>query len=131
MNRDERRFQVLKAALSEVGPFRRGSIQQRLMPCGKSGCRCQANPPKLHGPYYQWTRKIAGKTVTVRLTTGQARLVRKWVANARQIDRLIADLDAVSHRLTQPLLDAAAKSSGRSHPAGRARTSGHHSGRTS
>jgi hypothetical protein len=112
MSRDEQRFQDLKTNLSEVGPFRRGSVQRRFMPCGKSGCRCQANPPELHGPYYQWTRKVDGKTVTVRLTTEQAQLVREWVANARRIDGLLAALEVVSLRLTQPLLEAAATGTG-------------------
>lgn len=113
MSRDEQRFRALKTALSEVGPFLRGSIQRRLMPCGKSGCRCQSTLPNLHGPYYQWTRKVSGKTVTVRLTPEQARLLRGWIANARRLDKLIAGLEAVSRRLTQPLLDAAAKPRGR------------------
>lgn len=32
---------------------------------GTPGCRCKADPPQLHGPYWQWTRKVAGKTVTL------------------------------------------------------------------
>ena len=36
-------------------------------------------------------------------------LLRGWIANARRIDELIADMETVSHRLIQPLLDAAAK----------------------
>ena len=109
MKRDERRLLALKKALSEVGPFLRGSIQERLMRCGKSGCRCQATSPKLHGPYYEWTRKVNGKTVTIRFTPEQARLLRGWIANARRIDELIADMETVSRRLIQPQLDAAAK----------------------
>ncbi len=109
MRRDERRLLALKKAVSEVGPFLRGSIQRRLMPCGKPGCRCQATSPKLHGPYYQWTRKVKGKTVTVRLTPEQARLLGGWIGNARRLDKLIAEMETVSHRLIQPLLDAAAK----------------------
>jgi hypothetical protein len=51
-----------------VGYALRGTITKCLMPCGKPTCRCKADPPLLHGPYYLWTRRVAGKTRTVRLT---------------------------------------------------------------
>jgi hypothetical protein len=88
---------------------RRGTVQRRFMPCGKSGCRCQADPPKLHGPYYQWTRKVKGKTVTVRLTEEQARLMEEWIDNGRLLDRLVADMERISHRQTERLLKAGRK----------------------
>jgi hypothetical protein len=74
------------------------------MPCGKPGCACQATPPALHGPYYQWTRKVHGKTVTVRLNPAQARLMTGWIANGRRLDRLVARLEAVSRRVTDRVL---------------------------
>ena len=75
---DTQRYDALKRTVAEVGLLRRGSLVQRFMPCGKPNCRCQATPPQLHGPYYQWTRKVRGKTVTVRLTEQQAERVRDW-----------------------------------------------------
>ena len=39
-----------------------------MMPAAIRPCRCKGDPPRLHGPYYLWTRKVAAKTVTVRLT---------------------------------------------------------------
>lgn len=107
--RDEDRFKKLKTSLAEVGCFRRGSVQRRFMPCGKSGCRCQADPPKLHGPYYQWTRKVQGKTVTVRLSSAQAALLRRWISNGRRLDRIISAMERVSIRLTETLLATAAR----------------------
>jgi len=107
--RDESRFMALKASLADLGPFRRGTVLCRYIPCGKAGCRCQANPPELHGPYYEWTRKERGKTVTVRLTKQQARLLTQWIANARRLDRIIADMERVSHRITERLFKAAKK----------------------
>ncbi len=38
------------------------SVASRHTRCGKAGCRCQADPPRLHGPYRQWTAIIDGKT---------------------------------------------------------------------
>jgi hypothetical protein len=40
----------------------------RMTRCGHRGCRCHADPPRMHGPYHQWTRKKDGKTATRILT---------------------------------------------------------------
>ena len=65
-----------------------GSITHRHTRCGKPNCRCHANPPQLHGPYWQWTAKINGKTVTRRLTpveVGPAPST-SWIAEADGVD---------------------------------------------
>ena len=108
--RDEQRFETLKASLADLGPFRRGTVLRRFTACGKSGCRCQADPPQLHGPYYDWSRKVKGKTVTVRVTKEQARLLKQWIADARRLDKIVADMQRVSDRMTEPLFQAARKS---------------------
>ncbi len=64
----------LKDQIAQVGFVCPGSVVRRYMPCGKPGCRCQADPPTLHGPYWQYSHKVAGKTITRRLTQDQARL---------------------------------------------------------
>jgi hypothetical protein len=101
---DEERYIALKHAVADLGYVRRGSITRRLMPCGKRGCCCQASPPELHGPYYQWTRKVRGKTVTVRLTKEESQSLEAWIANARRLDKIIAAMEAVSMRVTQRVL---------------------------
>jgi len=101
---DADRYEVLKRSIVDLGLFRRGSLVRRFMPCGKPGCRCQAARPELHGPYYQWTRKVGGKTVTVRLSQPEAKLLQGWVANGRRLDRLIRSMEGVSLRRTDRLL---------------------------
>ena len=101
---DQTRYDGLKHAVLALGPIRRGSLVRRFMPCGKPGCCCQASPPELHGPYYQWTRKVRGKTVTVRLTREEARLFEEWISNGRQLDRIVARMAAVSLRITERLM---------------------------
>lgn len=101
---DNQRFEMLKRLVSDLGPLRRGSVVKRFMPCGKQGCCCQARPPQLHGPYYQWTRKIRGKTVTVRLTEQDAQRIREWIANGRQLDRIVTEMEKLSLRMTERLL---------------------------
>ena len=103
-NTPAQHYQDLQRALSHLGYFRRGTLLKRFMPCGKPGCACQASPPRLHGPYYQWTRKVAGKTVTVRLTHEQADLLAGWIATGRQMDKIIAHMERLSLRATDRLL---------------------------
>lgn len=105
-----RRWRQLLAQLQEIGPFRRGTLLSVTNVCGKPNCRCHAQPPQPHGPYWQWTRKLQGKTVTTRLSHEQAALLRVWLDNARHLDELIAQLDQLSTQLTDRTLASAGSS---------------------
>ena len=61
------------AAIASSGMVLPGSITQRRTRCGRRNCACHADPPRLHGPYWQWTRKIAAKTICRWLTADQHR----------------------------------------------------------
>lgn len=91
----ERRHRALLSELADIGFVLRGSIAQRSSVCGKPSCCCKASPPQLHGPYYVWTRKVAGKTVTAHLAPDQALLCQEWSANMRQLDRIVQELQAI------------------------------------
>ena len=97
-------YRQLQRALSRIGYFRRGTLLKRLMTCGKPVCACKASPPRLHGPYYQWTRKVEGKTVTVRLSAEQAKLLKKWIDTGKELDRILAEMEQISMQATEPLL---------------------------
>ena len=101
---DEKRYEELKRQIADLPPIRRGSLVRRFMPCGKPGCRCQADPPTLHGPYYQWTRKVRGKTETTRVDAQQAKLLEEWIDNGRRLDRLVEQMEKVCLRITRRLL---------------------------
>ena len=103
---DEERYEELKRALVDLPLVRRGSLVRRFMPCGKAGCCCQATRPTLHGPYYQWTRKVRGKTVTVRVSEDEARLLAEWIRNSRRFDKIVGEMERVSFRLTERALHA-------------------------
>ena len=92
------RHRALLRQSTDLGLVLRGTIGKRFMPCGKAACRCKADPPLLHGPYYLWTRKVAGKTVTVRLTAEQVARCQPWTRNMRKLDRLVRALQAVGLR---------------------------------
>jgi hypothetical protein len=100
----EARLQQLASQLASSGFISSGSVVQRFMPCGKPGCRCQADPPQLHGPYWQWSRVVRGKTITRRLAEGQARLYQEWIANRRRLAKTLAEMDRVSQQAATILL---------------------------
>ena len=98
----------LAAELATVGFLSPGSVVSRYTSCGKPGCRCQADPPQRHGPYYQWSRAVAGKTVSRRLTQTEAELYQGWIANRRRIEHLIAQMEQISTTAGELLLRQAA-----------------------
>jgi hypothetical protein len=82
--------------LAEIGYALPGSIVQRRTACGKPGCRCQADPPVLHGPYLSWIRTTDGKPITRKLTPDQEQRYRPWFDNARRLQQLVSELQALS-----------------------------------
>jgi len=97
-------YQHLQRALSRIGYFRHGTLLKRMMSCGKPTCACKTSPPLLHGPYYQWTRKVDGKTVTVNFSAEQAKVLEKWIATGRELDRILAQMERISMEATDRLL---------------------------
>ena len=72
-----------------------GSIAERHTRCGRAGCACQGDPPRRHGPYWHWTRKVANKTVGKWLSKEQAEQCRRWLDNDRRLRELVARLEAI------------------------------------
>src|SRR5512143_3561510 len=97
-------YEALKEALGRLGYVRPGSLVRRFMPCGKPACRCMGDPPSLHGPYYQWTLRIRGKTKTIRLSEQQAQLCAEWIANHRKLKDIVRKMEAISLKETDRLL---------------------------
>lgn len=87
---------ALADALAEIDGLLPGSVVVRQMRCGKPNCACKADPPVLHGPYTQWTRTAAGKTVTRILTEEQLARYQPWFDNSRRLKDLVAKLEIVS-----------------------------------
>ena len=101
-------YETLKAALGRLGFARPGSIVRHFMRCGKPGCHCMAEPPTLHGPYYDLTYKVRGKSVGMRLTEAQAQRCEEWLRNHRQLRRLVRQMITLSLKETTRLLRALA-----------------------
>ena len=104
LERYERAYRALAAELAGLGFISQGSVVVRYTTCGKPGCRCQADPPHRHGTYYQWSRAVAGKTVSRRLSESEAELYRGWIANRRRLEEIVARMEQISAAAGELLL---------------------------
>jgi Family of unknown function (DUF6788) len=93
-------YQAVKARIQTLGYVLPGTLQKRQYSCGKPNCRCVLEG-LLHGPYYQWTRKIGGKTVNINLDHASAKLVKEWIQNSRKLRQLCRRLERISLAVLQ------------------------------
>src|SRR5258708_39620700 len=90
----------IAAELAAVGLALPGTLIERHVRCGKPGCRCHADPPALHGPYWQWTRKVARKTITRLVPDDQLRDYRQLLGNHPPLPVLVAGVEALTLPIT-------------------------------
>jgi uncharacterized protein DUF6788 len=83
------------AAIARSGMILPGSITERRTRCGRRNCACHADPPRLHGPYWQWTRKIAARTICRWLSPDQHRDYQAWIDNDRRLHELLTRLESL------------------------------------
>src|SRR5258708_34864519 len=102
----------IAAELASLGLALPGTLIERHVRCGRANCRCHADPPVLHGPYWQWTRKTGGKTVTPLVPDEQLDDYRQWLDNHRRPRAPVAELEALTlaHRRRRPPRHAPARS---------------------
>ncbi len=100
----EREYRELKSRILALGWARPGSVTRRFMPCGNPACRCMGQPPRLHGPYFQWSHKIEGKTVSLRLNKEQARLALEWAENYKLLKKLLRRMEQIALHETGRIL---------------------------
>lgn len=101
------RFRRHAAALAALAPadfVLKGSLIQRYLPCGTPGCRCHTDSDQLHGPYWQWTTRIGGKTVTRMLSPQQVERYEQWMKNGQRVDKILTEMHAISVQATGLLL---------------------------
>ena len=82
----QREYQRLSGSLAAIGYISQGSVVDR---------------SKLRRPRsgYQWTRKVAQKTVTVALSLEQFKGVRMAVENRRRLAKTLTKMENLSRRI--------------------------------
>jgi hypothetical protein len=91
-----KRLEAIRRELTVLGPCLPGSMVVRTGRCGKTSCACHADPPRPHGPFRSWTRKVAGKTVTRLLSEDQLIDYEALFANHRRLKELVHELEELS-----------------------------------
>ncbi len=81
-----------------------GSISKRLLTCGTPSCHCHTDPEAKHGPYYYWTTKKAGKTISKALSEKQAEILSQWIDNRRSLERIIGDMQKLSQEAYEVII---------------------------
>jgi hypothetical protein len=82
----ERRYRELAGKLAATGPVLQGTITERTI--DREG--------KTYGPYFQWTFKREGKTVTVNLTASQAPIFHKALDQNRELENTLKEMRELS-----------------------------------
>jgi len=124
----EAKIQRIKAEIMALGlELQPGLLTQQYNVCGSPGCRCKADPPQKHGPYYQlsFTRKGKSRTQFVRrhdvsLVQEQVRnyqrlkkLTDRWVALGMALSRLRLREQHEADNVSKPNLIAKTRNSGK------------------
>lgn len=89
-------LKALRRSLAQAGFALPGSVAVRSYRCGKVNCACHGNPPRLHGPYIQWSRSVGGRTVHRRLSEDQLADYQLLFDNARRLKEMVAELEALT-----------------------------------
>lgn len=82
----QREYQRLSGSLADIGYISQGSVVDR---------------SRLRHPRsgYQWTRKVAQKTVTLALSQEQFKAVAKAIENRRKLARTLTKMENLSRRI--------------------------------
>ena len=93
-----RRHARLVAGLSRTGLIAQGTIAERTIE------REDKNRPgktKTYGPYYQWTFKNKGKTVTVNLSKAQMARFQRAIENHRRLENILTEIREISLKILE------------------------------
>lgn len=96
LRRYRREYEHLKRQLRSVGYICLGSVTQRWLTCGTPSCACHRDPERRHGPYYQWTRKVNGRTEARMLDESLVRLYKEGIRNHQRLDAIVKKMQEVS-----------------------------------
>lgn len=103
MTKEEKAFRRIRKKLAELGPVLPGSLSEQWNVCGTTGCRCKdPGKPVKHGPYYQLSFTVAGKSSTM--------FIRKEdVAEAKRRIRRYAEFKKLTTELVEACVALARK----------------------
>ncbi len=85
----ERQIEKVKQDLAALGDLRPGSLSTQYNVCGSPGCRCKADPPQKHGPYYQVSFSRKGKSSSKFVKKEDLPTIRRQLKNYERMKELV------------------------------------------
>jgi len=104
--RMKKRYGRLTARLSALGPVLQGTITERTIERPDPG---HPGKNKTYGPYFQWTFKQHGKTVTTNLTASQAKVYQKAIDQHRKLEATLEEMRTLSLQILEKSTQGVAK----------------------
>lgn len=83
----------VKASIMELGPVLPGSLSKQWNVCGSPGCKCKdSERPRRHGPYYQLSYTLRGKSSSLFVKPADVPEVRRRIRRYEQFKSLCGAL---------------------------------------
>src|ERR1035437_1868295 len=86
-------FRQARQALHQLDYFLKGTVSKRMMNCGQPQCACHRDPSQRHGPYFEWTYKVKGKTINVKLSAQAAPLYQAATKQNHKLKAVLAKME--------------------------------------
>ena len=96
----EKRIRNIKHQISELGDLRPGALSKQYNICGNPTCRCKANPPIKHGPYYQISFTRHGRSSSQFVREEDLDEVQQQLENYRLLRQLVDEWITASAELS-------------------------------
>jgi hypothetical protein len=99
----DKRIAAIKTELAALGPLHPGSLTRQYNVCGNPTCRCKADPPQRHGPYYQLSYAHRRKSTSTFVREADLADVEQQLRNYERLRNLVDEWVALSTERAQLL----------------------------
>jgi hypothetical protein len=96
----EKRIRAIKHQIGELGDLRPGALSKQYNICGNPTCRCKADPPVKHGPYYQISFTRHGRSSSQFVREEDLDEVQQQLENYRLLRQLVDEWITASAELS-------------------------------
>ena len=91
--KEEQQVQKIKKELLDLGPMLPGSLSRQWNVCGTPGCKCKdSRNPVRHGPYYQLSFSVKGKSSTLFVRPDEVSAVHIRIQRYQRFKELVMAL---------------------------------------
>jgi hypothetical protein len=85
----ERKIEAVKRQLAEINELRVGTLSKQFNVCGSPTCRCKADPPQKHGPYFKLSFTRKGKSSSRFVKEEELDLVESQLGSYKRLRALV------------------------------------------